>query len=283
MNVHRFTGSPDTVPVNAYLVETPDAVVAVDATLTVSSGRGLRARAAEIGKPLVGVLITHAHPDHYGGLVELLQGDDVPVYATAGVAHTIRRDDEVKEAILRPMLGDEWPLERRFPNRTAADRERLELGGAQFTVIDLGPGESPHDSIWLLGSGEEGVFAGDQAYNAMHAYLADGFHETWLTHIELLRRELPANATLYIGHGEPGGLELLDRQELYIQTFVAAARDADWSDRERAKAEVIETMARFLPTEDLRFLMELSVEPLAASAVPARRRRPGRRTRPACC
>jgi glyoxylase-like metal-dependent hydrolase (beta-lactamase superfamily II) len=265
MEIHRFTGSPETVPVNAYLVETPDALVVVDATLTVSGGRGLRRRADELGKPLAGVLVTHAHPDHYGGLVELLAGrDDVPVLATAGVDAVIRRDDAIKEQILRPMLADEWPVERRFPDRIVADGETVELGSASFTVVDLGPGESPHDSLWHSHDDPRVVFSGDQAYHGTHAYLADGFHEQWLAHIERLRRELPDDATLYLGHGNPGGLELLDAQARYIETFLTAIGDADWSDRERAKAQVVDAMMRLLPTEQLRFLMELSVEPLAA-------------------
>lgn len=99
------------------------------------------------------------------------------------------------------------------------------------------------------------VFSGDQAYNGMHAYLADGFYEGWLEHIARLREELPADATLYPGHGAPGGLELLHRQAEYIETFVDAVRGAD-------DAEVVDTMMRFLPADQLRFLMELSVEPL---------------------
>ena len=204
--IHRFTD--DAVPVNAYLVETADAVVAVDGTLTVQGGRGLRARLDRLGKPLAGVLMTHSHPDHYGGLVELLAGADAPVFATAGVAAVIERDDPVKEQILRPMFGAACPPQRRFPDRRVAAGETIALGGASFTVVDLGPGESPHDSVWLLDAPGAPVFAGDQAYNGMHAYLSDGFHAQWLANIERLKADLPAEATLYVGHGEPGGLEL---------------------------------------------------------------------------
>lgn len=77
--------------------------------------------------------------------------DDLPVIAAAGVDAVIRRDDALKEQILRPMFGDEWPQQRMFPNRAVSDGETLEFGGASFTVIDLGPSESPHDSIWLHG------------------------------------------------------------------------------------------------------------------------------------
>ena len=119
--IHRHSAGPEGALVNAYLVETSEGVVAVDGTLTVSDGRALRAQLESLGKPLLAVLVTHAHPDHYGGIVELVGPDDVPVIATAGVDAVIRRDDGIKEEILRPMFGEEWPPERMFPTRTVSD------------------------------------------------------------------------------------------------------------------------------------------------------------------
>jgi glyoxylase-like metal-dependent hydrolase (beta-lactamase superfamily II) len=260
--IHTHSTGPQAGLVNAYLVETDEGIVAVDGTLTVSGGRSLRAQLESRAKPLLAVLVTHAHPDHYGGIVELVGGDDVPVIATAGVDAVIRRDDAVKEQILRPMFGDEWPTERTFPNRTVGDGETLELGGARFTVRDLGPSESPHDSIWLLG--DEAVFLGDQVYDHKHAFLADGFYEEWLANIERLPGELPAGATLYIGHGGPVTPAQFAWQRQYIETFLDSVRTADWSQPEGAKAAVVERMTDFLPTDELQFLMELSIEPVAA-------------------
>ena len=264
VHIHRHSTGPQTVLVNAYLVETGEGVVAVDGTLTVSDGRALRARLDELGQPLLAVLVTHAHPDHYGGIVELVGSDDAPVFATADVEAVIRRDDAVKEQILRPMFGDEWPRERLFPNTLVSDGDTLELGGATFTVIDLGPGESPHDSIWLLGDDRHTVFLGDQIYDHKHAYLADGFHDHWLANIHRLQEELPADATLYNGHGGPVTPSDFGWQRRYIETFLNAVRSADWDQPEAAKAAVVERMTAVLPSDDLRFLMELSIEPVAA-------------------
>ena len=105
--IHRHATGPEGALVNSYAIETSEGIVAVDGTLTVSDGRALRAHVESFRKPLLAVLVTHAHPDHYGGIVELVGGDDVPVIATAGVDAVIRRDDELKEQILRPMFGEE--------------------------------------------------------------------------------------------------------------------------------------------------------------------------------
>ena len=262
--IHKHTSSPEGALVNAYLVEAENGVVAVDSMLTVTDSRMLRRRLEELGKPLLAVLLTHSHPDHYGGLTELAAGDDVPIIAHNGVREVIRRDDPVKEEILRPMFGDEWPRRRTFPNTVVDEGERLVFDSLSFTVIDLGPSESPYDSPWLLGEDERTVFLGDQIYDHVHCFLGDGFFREWLANIDRLRARFPADAVLYIGHGGPVDAGAWDWQRRYIETFVGAVEAADWSDPERAKAAVVEAMHDYLPAEGLSFLMELSVEPVAA-------------------
>src|SRR5262245_19293170 len=137
--IHRFPREHAGAFVNAYLVETGSGVVAVDSLLTVSESRAMRAGMEELGKPLLAVLLTHSHPDHYGGLTELIGDDDAPVIAPQGVIDTIARDDAAKEEILRPMFGDEWAAKRKFPDTPIEDGESVTFDEATFTVIDLGP------------------------------------------------------------------------------------------------------------------------------------------------
>jgi glyoxylase-like metal-dependent hydrolase (beta-lactamase superfamily II) len=262
--IHRFPAQHEGAFVNAYLVETAASVVAIDSLLTVSESRAMRAGLERLGKPLRAVLLTQSHPDHYGGLTELVAGDDVPIVAPQGVIDTIARDDPVKEEILRPMFGDEWAARRTFPDTPIEDGERLVYDEATFTVIDLGPSESPHDSPWVLGDEERVVFLGDQIYDHKHCYLADGFHERWLQNIETLRERFPREAVFHIGHGGPAGPADWDWQRRYIETFLSAIESADWANPEAAHAAVVAELKRFLPTDELQFLMELSIEPVAA-------------------
>jgi glyoxylase-like metal-dependent hydrolase (beta-lactamase superfamily II) len=262
--VHRFPVKQEGAFVNAYLVETGDGVVAVDGLLTVSEARAMRAGIEQLGQPLLAVLLTQSHPDHYGGLGELVAGDDVPIIAPRGVIDAIVRDDPVKEAIVRPMFGDDWAAERTFPNTPIRDGESVIFGDATFTVIDLGPSESPHDSPWVLGGDERIVFLGDQIYGRRHCYLADGFFREWLANIETLRNRFPRDAVFNLGHGGPVGPDEFDWQQRYIETFVEAVESADWSVPDEARSSVVARMKEFLPTDELQFLMELSIDPVAS-------------------
>jgi glyoxylase-like metal-dependent hydrolase (beta-lactamase superfamily II) len=262
--IHRFPVEHEGAFVNAYLVETDAGVVAVDGLLTVSAAKAMRKALDRLEKPLHAALLTHSHPDHYAGLAEIVAGYDVPIVASQGVIDTIAADDASKDQIVGPMFGDDWPTRRVFPNTPIRDGESLTFDDVKFTVIDLGPSESPHDSPWVLGDDEAAVFLGDQIYDHKHCYLADGFYAEWLTNIEKLRARFPDDAVFYVGHGGPVGHEMWDWQRRYIETFLDAVSDADWSEPESAKATVVAQMKAYEPSDELQFLMELSVEPVAA-------------------
>lgn len=249
--------------VNSYLVHGPGGVVVVDAQLTVDDAATVRAAVDRSGLPLAGVLITHPHPDHYAGLATVTGADDVPVVSTAGVAQVIRRDDPEKDAIVGPMMGNQWPPVRPFPTYLVAPGDAVELGGLTFTVSYLGAGESHADTLWALD--DVTIFTGDVAYNDMHAYLADAHHEEWVAQLDRLYAKLPDEAVLYVGHGEPGPRHLLTAQRRYVETFVDAVRGAADLDTEARTRAVTAAMRDVVADDRLLFLMQLSIEPVLAA------------------
>jgi hypothetical protein len=69
---------------------------------------------------------------------------------------------------------------------------------------------------------------------------------------------------LHVGHGGPPGQQDWERQRRWLETFVAAVEAADWSEPESARAAVAAAMMYDLPSDELAFLMELSVDPVAS-------------------
>ena len=213
--VHTYRSGESGLFVNSYLVEGADGVVAIDAPLLLSDGRAFRARFDALKKPLLGVLVTHPHPDHYNTITELLAGDDVPVIAHGDVDSEIRAKDDAKRAQWGPMFGDEWPAGATFANQTVADEESVALGDLRFTAWDFGPCESESETVWLLGDGDT-AFIGDLAFNGTHVYLADGHTEAWLNAIDRAEEALGGVRTLYLGHGAPAVPAVFAHQRRYL-------------------------------------------------------------------
>ncbi len=259
--MERVTG--DVMTVNSYIVAGPSGAIVVDGQLTISDAAKVNRRLEATGVPLAGVVLTHGHPDHYAGVGHITRGADVPVVAAKAVDEVIRSDDAVKDAVVGPMMGAEWPQERMFPNTIVEPGAIVSLGGVTLQLDDIGPAESRHDTIWKIDDSR--LFVGDVAYNGVHAFLQDGMWESWLRALARLERELHPDATLYVGHGAPAGLELLAAQRRYIEAFVAAVQQTSSWDPAARHDEVVRRMTTVVPSEDLLFLMELSIEPVASA------------------
>lgn len=244
--------------VNSFLVHGPQGVVVVDGQLTVSDAAKVRAAVTASGRTLAGVLITHPHPDHYAGAA--LIADQAPIFATPNVEAVIRRDDEEKAQIVGAMMGEEWPAARRFPDQLVEPGDTVELAGLRFRVSECGPGESHADTLWWLD--ERTVFAGDVAYNQMHAYLFDAHYRGWLASLSALEDQLADDVTLYLGHGDPAAKQVLGAQRRYIETFLTAVTEHADDEVQARQAAVVERMRAIVPDERLLFLMELSIEPV---------------------
>ena len=261
LRIERIPGQ--VMAVNSFVVHGPEGVVVVDGMLTVSDAALVRGAVERAGRPLAGVLVTHPHPDHYAGLAHILGADRVPVVATSAVDAVIRRDDALKDTVVGPLMGAEWPSERIFPDHLVEGGDEVTLGGLTFSVEEVGPGESDMDTIWWLDPAT--AFAGDVAYNGMHAYLADGRWRDWLASLEALEARLDDDVTLHVGHGEPGSKALLAQQRRYIETFLAALDAHADAVAGGDHAPVLAAMQALLPGDDLLFLLDLSIDPVQAA------------------
>jgi glyoxylase-like metal-dependent hydrolase (beta-lactamase superfamily II) len=250
---------------NAYLVETADGVVLIDTTLRVTDATAVRARLDAVGKPLLGVLLTHGHPDHYNGTAIVTAGRDLPVIATRDVDRVIRADDAGKERQWKPMFGDQWPTPRAFPNRQVADNEVVRLGGLDFRVHAVGPAESHADSYWTI-DGAPVAFVGDIVFSGTHSFITDAHTAAWLQVLDRLAHDLPAGTTLYPGHGKPGGTALITAERHYLERVRTEIRrlspDGAPLD-DTAKAALIASLAQLEPGLGLDFLVGLGADAVA--------------------
>jgi glyoxylase-like metal-dependent hydrolase (beta-lactamase superfamily II) len=269
--IYTYTAGANGLFVNSYLVETDDGVVAIDGNLLVSDARAFCARLDALHKPLLAVLVTHGHPDHFNGVVELVRGQgDVPIYATPEGKAVIDQVAEPKRAQWTPTYGEEWPKETAYPNAVVEDGETLEIGGLRIRAHELGPCESASEAVYVVEPQDGGgpvAFTGDLFYNAHHSYNADGFTAAWLDALDRAPALLAGIDTLYPGHGRPAGPEALDAQRRYQLMLRETVRNLAGGEptlSDAAKEQLTARMSAFLPDPALAWLVGLSADAVAA-------------------
>ena len=122
--IHTYRAAEPGLHVNSYLVEAEAGVVVVDTNLLVSDIEALHARVRALNKPLLAILVTHPHPDHFNGVFGLVQDSEVPVYAAASVARAIGEVAEAKREQWSPTYGAEWPAKTYYPTRRSPTAPR---------------------------------------------------------------------------------------------------------------------------------------------------------------
>lgn len=157
MNVHRISRFG---VVNAYLVDESDGLTLID-TLIPKSGQKLIGAAAQTGKPIVRIVLTHAHGDHVGSLDELhcsLPEAEVSISTRDArpLAGDMRLDADEPQAKLR----GGYPAVETKPDRTFEPGERI----GSLEVI-AAPGHTP-GQVALLDSRDGSLYCGD-AYSTL--------------------------------------------------------------------------------------------------------------------
>ena len=203
---------------NAYLVGEDDALVvdpAADdsALFEVVADRGV-----------ANVAVTHAHPDHVGGVAALADRTGATVWARRGYA------DRVAAA-----AGVE-------PDRTFAEGARIPAGDGSVTVLDTSGHAPDHVSFVVSGSRPESdrrasVLCGDLAVaeGSVAVGAPEGEMRAYFASLRRLRARDPA--VLHPGHGpdieDPRGVldRLLrhrrDRERRVLAAVEGGARDPD--------------------------------------------------------
>ena len=187
--VERYELGP--IATNCYVVRTSDE--ALEAVVIDPGGD-----AAELGRELerlgvtcAGILITHGHWDHLGGVADLADATGAPVYMASEERIALERINDFAPA--------ELPLRPYTPDVLLEGDEALDLAGIIFQTLRV-PGHSPaHLAYYADGC----LFSGDVLFagSVGRTDLPFGDWDTLVASIRLLADRFPPETVVYSGHG----------------------------------------------------------------------------------
>ena len=187
--VERYELGP--IATNCYVVRTSDeaseAVVIDPGGDAAELGRELE----RLGVTCVGILITHGHWDHLGGVADLADASGAPVYMAAEERIALERINDFAPA--------ELPLRPYTPDVLLEGDEALDLAGITFQTLRV-PGHSPaHLAYYADGC----LFSGDVLFagSVGRTDLPFGDWDTLVASIRLLADRFPPETVVYSGHG----------------------------------------------------------------------------------
>ena len=253
VTINRYE-APKMDRVNLYWIETNEGIVLVDTGRFLSQARyALEEIRASSDKPIIGILITHPHTDHYGALPVFAEAavENVPIYASQITYDDIRTDGQGFIAARKELHGNDFPAHEEIPlpNHIVEDGDEISLGGLNFQVIDLPKNETIDTTLYYLPE-QKALFAGDFVVNGDTPFLGDGYSSNWLAQLQTILNRYP-DVTVYHGHGEPGQARpLIEAQSEYIETVRSLVSDALATDSEvtsQEKADIITQMEAKYP------------------------------------
>jgi glyoxylase-like metal-dependent hydrolase (beta-lactamase superfamily II) len=173
----------------------------------------LRLELAGMKTRCAGILVTHTHWDHIGGIADLAEGTGAPVHISTVEAPVLQNPDDFYAALGVHVRGYE-------PDVLLDGDEALDLAGIAFETMRV-PGHSPGHLAFLANGS---LFSGDVLFagGVGRVDLPGGDWETLLASLRALADRLPEDTIVYSGHGPPTTLG----DELARNPFLAELRTA---------------------------------------------------------
>ncbi len=229
--------------VNTAFIVAAQGVIVIDSGPSLRYGQQMRrAIAATTDKPVVLVINTHHHPDHFLGNQAFA---DVPIAALAETRTEIAADGNAFAENLYRMSGD-WMkgTEVQLPTKTLS-AGRLEIAGRVLRLVAL-DGHTRADLV-IVDEASGVVFSGDLVFNGRAPTTPHADVAHWLSaldQVEALTRE-SGFKVLLPGHGEPASDAAPIRQtRAWLKWLTATMRDSA-----RAGLDMNEVLALPLPPE----------------------------------
>jgi glyoxylase-like metal-dependent hydrolase (beta-lactamase superfamily II) len=237
--------------VNTHWISTPKGVIVIDVQRDLDHARQALEAVKRLRQPVLAVLVTHGHPDHYAGIgLFKTQWPDAVVWSSQSTYDTIKNDHYGFNKLAAELAKGNFPDPVVLPDRTFADNATLSIGGVSVATREMGRAEANSSTVYYVPATGD-LYAGDLVLNRMHGFFYEGATLENLAVLDRMATLFPSAKTLHAGHGSSGPApELLARHRHYIiqaRSLAARALAATGSSK-AAQAAVVRSLKTQFPS-----------------------------------
>ena len=203
VNFHTYVSPAQTVNVTSHVIDLGDQLLVVDATMLPPTAQEVSALIKSTGKPVGLAVLSHEHPDHWGGasFIEGVSFSTLP---------------EVREGMRGEATGGNWPEPVNVLTGGDIAVGTTNLSGVEVDFRHYKDVEAPHMLVAVLPEQQVAVVQ-DLVYNGV--YFAPGTDRAnWIATLQEMSDD-PAFDTLLVGHGLPTTRGDLDTAIAYIRVM----------------------------------------------------------------
>lgn len=219
--MHAYVATVNEQHVSAYsvyVVEGSESVFIMDLGIDPDIGTDIKAITDAIGKPIEGIIISHAHPDHVGGIASF---PNIPTYATP-----------ITAAILE--VGIPSFFVPAFPDINVLPLGENTMAGITFNVDRSLNTEASENAIIDFGSEAGMVFVNDLLFIEEHAFIGQGSVNQWLEDLAGFTVEYGDYDHVLTGHGGVGDADSVIAENIVyfnkvLEQFAAAGTFPDFA------------------------------------------------------
>ena len=260
--IHNYYTSPPFEEIYYYAIETEEGLILIDTGRLLSQARYALEELQQFDKPILAILITHPHTDHFGGLPAFVEaaGVNIPIYASQITLDSIENDEQGYIENRNEQLGEDFPdlEEIPLPNTIVEDGQKFTIGGVDIIAYDFPTNESDTTTTYYLPE-QEVMFIGDLVNGNKTPGLFEGNTLHWLNALREIQERFPNLKLIYPGHTEPDRPDVLFEAQIdYIETFrnlVSQALENDGVVDDREKQNIGDEIEKRYPDYETSLLL----------------------------
>ena len=209
---------------NSHIIETKNELRMIDAQFNFKLAKALKKYIDTLGKPLVQIILSHNHPDHWYG---------TEIFATTTAIATSKNVmNDLKTGGMRYIkaMQKNPKMKDNIPGKVIVPSIEIALGKQNWdgleVIVEEYPDQEAHHSL-LIKIPAYGIMIGqDLFYNKMFLVASErGRNNNWRNILARFKAsEAKTYKTLLVGHGKNGGPSILDQDIEYLDALEATLK-----------------------------------------------------------